>query len=78
MSPKTLQMILGHASIEFTLDVYTHLEVGDVLKSFFQFVDRNRDEIYRYNRIPDIVTPDVNFGEEEGVADMAETPDDDE
>lgn len=78
MSPKTLQMIMGHSSIEFTLNVYTHIEVGDIKKSFFQFVQRNRDEICRYNGVPDIVAPDVYFGDEEGEVNMSEEPDDDE
>lgn len=78
MSPKTLQMIMGHSSIEFTLNVYTHIEVGDIKKSFFQFVERNGEEICRYNRIPEIMTPDVDFGDEEGEVNMSEAPDDDE
>ena len=35
LSPKTLQMIMGHSSIEFTLNVYTHLEAGNIKEQFF-------------------------------------------
>lgn len=78
MSPKTLQMIMGHSSIEFTLDVYTHMEAGDIKKSFFQFMEANKDDVCHYNRTPDIITPMVDLDEEEGYVDMTEIADDDE
>ena len=34
MSPKALQLIMGHSSIKVTLDVYTHLEVADIVHEF--------------------------------------------
>lgn len=76
MSPKTLQMIMGHSSIEFTLNVYTHVEAGDIKKSFFQFMEANKDDVCHYNRTPDIITPLVDLDEEEGDADMTEMADD--
>lgn len=41
MSPKTLQMVMGHSSIEFTLNVYTHLEAGDVKKVLYIYGKRS-------------------------------------
>jgi integrase len=29
MNPKILQYLMGHSSIEITMDVYTHLEYED-------------------------------------------------
>lgn len=78
MSPKTLQMIMGHSSIEFTLNVYTHVEAGDIKKNFFQFMDTNKEDICHYNRKPDIITPQYDFGDEEGEVDFEENPDDEE
>ena len=34
MSPKVLQSIMGHSSIEITMNVYTHLSESDLLDSF--------------------------------------------
>ncbi len=30
ISPKALQLLMGHSSIQFTLNVYTHLKLGDI------------------------------------------------
>jgi len=34
MAPKALQFIMGHSSIKVTMDVYTHLEVTDIVREF--------------------------------------------
>ena len=41
-------------------------------------MEANRDDICHYNRTPDIVTPFVEFEDEEGDVDMTEMADDDE
>lgn len=79
MSPKTLQMIMGHSSIEFTLNVYTHVEVGDIKANFFSFMNNSNYDICSYKRKPDIVVPDMNTDvDEEGDVDFNIAPDDDE
>ncbi len=78
MSPKTLQMIMGHSSIEFTLNVYTHLEAGDVKQNFFTFMNSGSYEFCGYMRTPDIVAPPLADDTDEGEVDFNEAPDDDE
>ena len=71
-------MIMGHSSIEFTLNVYTHVEAGDIKKNFFQFMETNKEDICHYNRKPDIITPQFDFEVEEGEVNFDEKPDDEE
>ena len=80
MSPKTLQMIMGHSSIEFTLNVYTHLEAGDIKKDFFTFMNNNSGayEFCGYMRKPDIIAPPMADDTDEGEVDFSEAPDDDD
>ena len=78
MSPKTLQMIMGHSSIEFTLNVYTHIEAGDIKANFFTVMNSGNYDICGYKRKPEIVAPDIDMDENKGEADMSEAPDDDE
>lgn len=78
MSPKTLQMIMGHSSIQFTLDVYTHLEAGDIKKEFFSMVQNKNYDFYSLNRVPEIVAPADDTEYEEPEADMDEKADDDD
>ena len=80
MSPKTLQMIMGHSSIEFTLNVYTHLEAGDIKKDFFTFMNNHSGsyEFCGYMRKPDIIAPPMEDDTDEGEVDFSEAPDDDE
>ena len=78
MSPKTLQMIMGHSSIEFTLNVYTHLNAGDVKKSFFTFMNTGAYDICGYMRTPDLVAPAQSDDSDEGEVDFDEKPDDED
>ncbi len=78
MSPKTLQVIMGHSSIEFTLNAYTHVEAGDVKSNFFTFMNSSNYDICEYKRKPDIVTQNISYEVEEGEVDFTEKPDDDE
>ena len=79
MSPKTLQMIMGHSSIEFTLNEYTHLEAGDVKADFLKIVNSKSYDICGYMRKPDVIAPqDSTLDEEEDEVDFSEKPDDDE
>ena len=73
-----MQVIMGHSSIEFTLNVYTHVETGDVKRNFFSFMNTSNYDICSYNRKPDVVTPNVDFDIEEGEVNMEEDADDDE
>ena len=77
MSPKTLQMIMGHSSIEFTLNVYTHLEAGDVKQNFFTFMNSGSYDFCGYMRTPDVVAPPQADESDEGEVDFDEAPDDD-
>lgn len=78
MSPKTLQVIMGHSSVEVTLNVYTHLEVGDIKAQFF---GNKQYEFYTLNRVPAVISLETE-GEkgllEEGEPDFSEVPDDDD
>ena len=78
MSPKTLQLIMGHSSIEFTLNVYTHISNVDVKQNFFTFMDSDAYEFCRYMRQPEIAVPDDFDNEDEGKPDFSEAPDDDD
>ena len=73
MSPKTLQTIMGHSSIEVTLNVYTHLE-PDVLQ--LQFFSNPAYNLYPLEREPDIISLDDTS--DEGDPDFTEEPDDDD
>lgn len=78
MSPKTLQMIMGHSSIEFTLNVYTHIEAGDVKNNFFTIMNSGAYDICGYQRKPVVTAPDTEDDTDEGEVDFNEEPDDDE
>lgn len=77
MNPKTLQTIMGHASIEFTLDVYTHLEVEDVRDQFLVLVNNSSYNVYPLDREPDVTSFAGDDGEPEPEPDWDEEPDDD-
>ena len=74
MSPKTLQMIMGHSSIEFTLNVYTHLEEGDIVQSFQSLSKRGRIGFGEYTASQ--IVPDDDA--DEGEVDLNEEADDDD
>lgn len=75
MSPKVLQSIMGHSSIEITMNVYTHLSESDLLDSF-EVIGRNRNfDFYSLTRIPEIVAPNDDT-EELSEPDFTELPDD--
>lgn len=77
MSPKVLQSIMGHSSIEITMNVYTHLSESDLLDSF-EVIGRNRNfDFYSLTRTPEIVAPDDDT-EELSEPDFTELPDDTE
>lgn len=65
MSPKTLQIIMGHSSIEVTLNVYTHLESGDVRKEFSRVAMGNQYAVYPLDRVPELVAPAGDMADEE-------------
>lgn len=75
MNPKTLQTIMGHSSIEFTLNVYTHLEAGDAKAEFMRLAENYA--VYPLSHAPVITAPDTDDGEEPD-ADMDEVPDDED
>lgn len=77
MAPKTLQEIMGHSGIEITLNVYTHLESGDILKQFGSLKDNRNYDFYSLSRIPGLVSPDDDSGEMTE-PDFDEAPDDDD
>ena len=76
MSPKTLQMIMGHSSIEFTLNVYTHLESEDIVQSFQYLSERSRIGFGDYTASQ--IVPDDDDNEDEGEVDWTEEADDDD
>lgn len=78
MNPKTLQMIMGYSSIQFTLDVYMHLETGDIKKEFFSMLQNKNYDFYSLNRVLEIVAPVDDTEYEEPEADMDEKADDDD
>lgn len=73
LSPKTLKMIMGHSSIEFTFNVYTHLEAGNIKEQFFNMAQSKQYNFYSLDRAPAVVSlnnddydeePEPNFDEE--------------
>ena len=72
-SAKTLQMIMGHSSIEFTLNVYTHIEDEDIVQSFQSLQERGRIGFGTYDP-SQTVAPD----DDEGEVDLDEQADDDD
>ena len=64
LSPKTLQMIMGHSSIEFTLNVYTHLEAGNIKEQFFNMAQSKQYNFYSLDRAPAVVSLNDDYDEE--------------
>lgn len=78
MSPKTLQMIMGHASIEFTLNVYTHVEPGDIKGQFIGLMTNPQYNFYPLDRKPEVVSLAEDNPGDEGEPDMDAPADDDD
>ena len=79
MSPKTLQLIMGHSSIEVTMDVYTHLETGDIQDEFNRVVGTTeRYNFYSLDREPVIMSLADESPDDEGEPDMDWEPDEDD
>ena len=76
MSPKLLQSIMGHSSIEITLDVYTHLSESDLLSSFEKIGKNKNFDFYSLSRMPQKIAPADDTGEL-SAPDFLELPDDD-
>ena len=70
MAPKTLQVIMGHSSIEFTLNVYTHLEAGDTKAEFMRLAGNYA--VYPLSRAPALVAPNTD---DDDKPESDETPD---
>lgn len=77
LSPKTLQMIMGHSSIEFTLNVYTHLEAGNIKEQFFNMAQSKQYNFYSLDRAPAVVSLNNDDYDEEPEPDFNEEADDD-
>ena len=56
MSPKRLQVIMGHASVEVTLDTYTHVEDDDVADEFYRIMNNPQYSFYSLTRTPEIIS----------------------
>lgn len=65
LSPKTLQLIMGHSSIEFTLNVYTHIEAGNIKEQFFNMANNKQYNFYSLDRQPAIVSLSDDYEEPE-------------
>ena len=77
LSPKTLQMIMGHSSIEFTLNVYTHLEAGNIKEQFFNMAQSKQYNFYSLDRAPAVVSLNDDY-DEEPEPNFDEEPDDED
>ena len=70
---------LIHASIEVTLNIYTHLETGDIQEEFNRVVGTSdRYNFYPLDRTPAIVSLADDSPEDEGEPDMDWEPDEDD
>lgn len=70
---------MGHASIQVTLDVYTHLEDKDIEKEFERVVgDTHGYNFYPLERKPEVVSLADNSPEDEGEPDFSEEPGEDD
>lgn len=78
MAPKTLQTIMGHSGIEITLNVYTHLETGDILKQFGSLKNNHNYDFYSLSSAPALMASEEDDEEETSVPDFSEEPDDDD
>lgn len=78
LSPKTLQMIMGHSSIEITLNVYTHIESGDIKKEFLNMVQNKSYDFYSLDRKPVTIAPVDDSEYVEPEYNLDEDADDDE
>ena len=58
------------------MNVYTHLEAGDVKNDFLKIVTSKSYDICGYMRKPDNIAPETSSDEDEGEVDFAEEPDD--
>ena len=69
-------MIMGHSSIEFTLNVYTHLEAGNIKEQFFSMAQSKQYNFYSLDRAPAVVS--LNDDYEEPEPDFNEEADDED
>ena len=69
MSPKTLQTIMGHSSIEVTLNVYTHMEPDIVQLQFFSNPQYN---LYPLSRTPNMVSFEEDSIDDEPDPDLSQ------
>ena len=77
MDIKTLQYLMEHSDEGVTLDVYTHLEAGDVKEEFIRIANNSNFNVYPLDRTPAIVSP-VSDEEEEPDVNPYEIADDDD
>lgn len=71
MSPKILQVIMGHSTIEMTLNHYTHVQNEKVMTDFTSMVSNKNYDLYPFSRIPETVAlNDDDY--EEGTHDLDE------
>ena len=78
LSPKTLQLIMGHSSIEFTLNVYTHIEAGNIKEQFFNMSQSKQYNFYSLNNAPALVSLNNDDYDEEPEPDFDEEADDED
>lgn len=65
MYPKTLQTIMGHSSIDVTMNVYTHLEMDDVMNDFHEIINNKQYDMYPLSRKPDVYSPGEDSEDDE-------------
>ena len=79
MNPKTLQKIMGHSSIEITLNVYTHLENKDVMKEFNRVMGlSSTDDFYSLDKEPELVSLADDSPDDEGEPDFDKESEDED
>ena len=54
---------MGHSSIEFTLNVYTHLEAGNIKEQFFNMARSKQYNFYSLDRAPAVVSLNNDYDE---------------
>ena len=79
MNPKTLQKIMGHSSIEITLNAYTHLENKDVMKEFNRVMGlSSTDDFYSLDKEPELVSLADDSPDDEGEPDFDKESEDED
>lgn len=74
MNPKVLQKLMGHASLDITMDVYTHINIDDY--NLLEMVNNKQYRFYKMSKLP-VESADDTDEDEPEMMDFEENDTDD-